>query len=282
MFTHPHPESNGSQKDQVTRSLDHPLEEGSNMYDDAVCMQGEEPGSKDVNRILTHQKFKALKTLREPRFLKTAMAGELPLLLPPRKPTPDINLDAPLSSNPSSSPSGTDTQPTLSSKMHSPKAVPVNSTAPPRDDNTGVRTISQEALQLLLLPRELDPTQPDMEIPKTRRGDLFTSDDDRDFHLSRGIEGQSTISRFIEAQRRRTEEIERLTMLVAQKYAEIAILKASQSSAVPGALLNLQEENAHLKSDNAALRKQLEELTQQMICDQRPANEWIDKLLAKL
>ncbi|MCD7450525.1 hypothetical protein HAX54_006817 [Datura stramonium] len=28
-----------------------------------VCMHGEEPGSKDVNRILTHQKFKALREL---------------------------------------------------------------------------------------------------------------------------------------------------------------------------------------------------------------------------
>ncbi|MCD9560166.1 hypothetical protein HAX54_018651 [Datura stramonium] len=36
--------SNGSQKDQV-------------------CMHGEELGSKDVNRILTHQKFKALREL---------------------------------------------------------------------------------------------------------------------------------------------------------------------------------------------------------------------------
>ncbi|MCD9643240.1 hypothetical protein HAX54_030538 [Datura stramonium] len=59
-----------------------------------------------------------------------------------------------------------------------------------------------------------------------------------------------------------TEEIECLTMLVAQKDDEIAVLKASQSSMVPGALLDLQEENARLKSDNASLRKQLEELTQ--------------------
>ncbi|MCD7450524.1 hypothetical protein HAX54_006816 [Datura stramonium] len=50
----------------------------------------------------------------------------------------NLILDAPLSSNPSFSPSGTDTQPTLSPKMHSPKAVPVNSTAiSPGDDNTG-------------------------------------------------------------------------------------------------------------------------------------------------
>ncbi|MCD7464379.1 hypothetical protein HAX54_052607 [Datura stramonium] len=81
---------------------------------------------------------------------------------------------------------------------------------------------------------------------------------------------------------RGTEEIECLTMLVAQKDAEIVVLKASQSSAVPGALLDLQEENALLKSDNVALKKQLKELTQQMICDQHAANERIDKLLARL
>ncbi|MCD7451908.1 hypothetical protein HAX54_013987 [Datura stramonium] len=97
-----------------------------------------------------------------------------------------------------------------------------------------------------------------------------------------GIGGQSTVSSFIEAQRRGTEEIKRLTMLVTQKDDEIAVLKAAQSSEVPSALLDLQEENALLKSDNGALRKQMEELAQQMICDQRTANEWIDKLLAKL
>ncbi|MCD9638253.1 hypothetical protein HAX54_022105 [Datura stramonium] len=49
-----------------------------------------------------------------------------------------------------------------------------------------------------------------------------------------GIGGQSTVSSFIEAQHRGTEEIERLTMLVAQKDAEIDVLKAAQSSEVPG------------------------------------------------
>ncbi|MCD7467851.1 hypothetical protein HAX54_005498 [Datura stramonium] len=52
------------------------------------------------------------------------------------------------------------------------------------------------------------------------------------------------------------------------------------SSAVPGALLDLQEQNA--RSVNASLKNQLEELTRQMICDQRTANERIEKLLAKL
>ncbi|MCD9638282.1 hypothetical protein HAX54_022154, partial [Datura stramonium] len=97
-----------------------------------------------------------------------------------------------------------------------------------------------------------------------------------------GVGGQSTVSTLIEAQRRGTKEIERLTMLVAQRDAEIAILKASQSSAGPGALMDLQEENARFQSANASLKTQLEELTRQMICDQRAANERIDKLLAKL
>ncbi|MCE3215782.1 hypothetical protein HAX54_003453 [Datura stramonium] len=69
---------------------------------------------------------------------------------------------------------------------------------------------------------------------------------------------------------------------VKARDAEIVVLKASQSSTVSGALLDLQEENARLKSVNASLKNQLEELTHQMICDQRAANERIDKLLAKL
>ncbi|MCD9638252.1 hypothetical protein HAX54_022104 [Datura stramonium] len=56
----------------------------------------------------------------------------------------NLILDTPLSSNPSSSPSGTDTQHSPSSKMHSPKVVPVNPTAishggdNTRGDGTGV------------------------------------------------------------------------------------------------------------------------------------------------
>ncbi|MCE3215981.1 hypothetical protein HAX54_004276 [Datura stramonium] len=74
----------------------------------------------------------------------------------------------------------------------------------------------------------------------------------------------------------------RVANIRKQKDAEIVVLKASQSNTVPGALLDLQEENARLESVNASLKNQLEELTHQMICDQRAANERIDKLLAKL
>ncbi|MCD7467910.1 hypothetical protein HAX54_005612 [Datura stramonium] len=47
-------------------------------------------------------------------------------------------------------------------------------------------------------------------------------------------------------------------------------------------IMKQKEENASLKSDNAALRKQLEDLTQRMIRDRRATNERIDKLLSKL
>ncbi|MCD7465811.1 hypothetical protein HAX54_001979 [Datura stramonium] len=70
-----------------------------------------------------------------------------------------------------------------------------------------------------------------------------------------GIGVQSTISGFIEAQRCGTEEIEHLTMLLAQRDAKIVVLKDAQSGGEPGALMDLQEENATLKGDNAALRK---------------------------
>ncbi|MCE3215944.1 hypothetical protein HAX54_004147 [Datura stramonium] len=45
--------------------------------------------------------------------------------------------------------------------------------------------------------------------------------------LRKEVLGGATVSSLIEAQRRGAEEIEHLTMLVAQKDAEIAILKAS-------------------------------------------------------
>ncbi|MCD7461756.1 hypothetical protein HAX54_047041 [Datura stramonium] len=50
----------------------------------------------------------------------------------------NLILDAPISSNPSSSPSGTDTHASPSSKIPSPKAVPVDSAVlSPRDDKAG-------------------------------------------------------------------------------------------------------------------------------------------------
>ncbi|MCE3050904.1 hypothetical protein HAX54_048398 [Datura stramonium] len=518
--------SNASHKEQVTRSLDHPLEENSNKDDDEildsatplnqrgqdfsnprVCMHDEEPGRQDVNKILTHHKFKALRELSRNQVPQTAGTTSPSPSTEGNQLSDNLILDAPISSNTSSSPSGTDTHASPSSQIPSPKAVLVDSTVlSPRDDkagggDAGVTTVSpvvtkagtnvpqkdgsdfssenlfegalteskegtpnilqseaeiiegfitslgarekdvgeespsaeghrpgsvsdcpfihdsgepssQEALPIVgSLKWDGTPTQPDMEIPVTSapleiarsvgtqggpatrgtvkkaldlileeirqntlkrrrvtkktvldeeassfpivdldygtpskstdksskiekkahcgggvskkgkkptvveksaegpgapvvrskrkhvisksskgkrqllsqwgmmlRHGLLTSGNKR----KGGIGGQSTVSSFIEAQQRGTEEIECLTMLVSQKNAEIVVLKASQSSTVPGALLDLQEENAHLKSANASLKKQLEELTQQMICDQRAANERIDKLLAKL
>ncbi|MCD7472599.1 hypothetical protein HAX54_013876 [Datura stramonium] len=89
-------------------------------------------------------------------------------------------------------------------------------------------------------------------------------------------------ARLIEAQRRGTEEIDRLTMLFTQKEADLALLKVEHKSGKPGAMLELKNENALLKDENIALKKQLKDLTQQMLCDQRATNERIDKLLSKL
>ncbi|MCD7453107.1 hypothetical protein HAX54_019765 [Datura stramonium] len=321
----------------------------------------------------------------------------------------NLILDTPISSNPSSSPSGTDTHASPSSKIPSPKTVPIDSVVlSPGDDkagggDAGVITVSAlteskegtsnilqseaeiiEGFIISLGAREKDvgeespsaegrrpgswdgtPTQPDMEIPITSApleiivGVSSPPDDDevpihlvfkrklraasrparrrvtrqtvldeespsspvvdldcgtpsqptdesskteKKAHCGGGISKKgkkpAVVGKYVEgpgapvrkhviakrskAQWRGTEEIERLTMLVAQKDAEIAVLKASQSSTVPGALSDLQEENARLKSANASLKIQLEELTHQMICDQRAANERIDKLLAKL
>ncbi|MCD9646587.1 hypothetical protein HAX54_036567 [Datura stramonium] len=56
---------------------------------------------------------------------------------------------------------------------------------------------------------------------------------------------------------------------------------AEKSGGEPGAMLDLQNENVALKDKNAAPRKQLKDLTQQMLRDQEAANERIDKLLSK-
>ncbi|MCD7456309.1 hypothetical protein HAX54_031226 [Datura stramonium] len=103
---------------------------------------------------------------------------------------------------------------------------------------------------------------------------------------NRGPGASSMISSLIEAQRRGTEEIDRLTLLLAPKEADLALLKAKQSSqgigGEPGAVLELQNTNVMLKAKNTALKKQLEDLTQQMLHDQCAANERIDKLLSEL
>ncbi|MCD9641771.1 hypothetical protein HAX54_028206 [Datura stramonium] len=49
-----------------------------------------------------------------------------------------------------------------------------------------------------------------------------------------------------------------------------------------GDLKESQLVNAQLKAENAGLRKKVEDLTQQMLQDQRAINERIDKLLSKL
>ncbi|MCD7473245.1 hypothetical protein HAX54_014968 [Datura stramonium] len=230
----------------------------------------------------------------------------------------DLILDAPISSNLSSSPGGADTHASPSPKIPSPKAVPVDSVVlSPEEGTTGSDAAGMTVVSPVVTKVGTDASHKDgsdfssenlfegalteskegtsnilQSEAKTIEG-FITALGAREKDVGGespsveecrpgGVGGQSTVSNLIEAQRRGTEEIKCLTMLVSQKDAEIAILKASQSSVVPGALLDLQEENAHLKSANASLKNQLEELTRQMICDQRATNERINKLLAKL
>ncbi|MCD7455116.1 hypothetical protein HAX54_027057 [Datura stramonium] len=80
-----------------------------------------------------------------------------------------------------------------------------------------------------------------------------------------GIGVQSMISGLIEAQRHGTEEINRLTMFLTQRKTDLALLRAEQTSGEPGAMLALQNENALLKDENTALKKQLEDLTQNQL-----------------
>ncbi|MCE3217007.1 hypothetical protein HAX54_010006, partial [Datura stramonium] len=62
----------------------------------------------------------------------------------------------------------------------------------------------------------------------------------------------------------------------AQKETDLALMKAEQASqgtgGEPGAVLELQNENAQLKAESTTLKKLLEDLTQQMLHDQRAAN----------
>ncbi|MCE3216999.1 hypothetical protein HAX54_009966 [Datura stramonium] len=72
----------------------------------------------------------------------------------------------------------------------------------------------------------------------------------------------STISGLIEVQICGTEEIDRLTMPLAQGEVDLALLKAEQTAAgtswEPGAVLALQNENALLREETNALNKYVE------------------------
>ncbi|MCE2055717.1 hypothetical protein HAX54_043271, partial [Datura stramonium] len=63
----------------------------------------------------------------------------------------------------------------------------------------------------------------------------------------------------IELQRCGTEEIDRLKLLLAQKEADLALLKAErtthETSGEPGVVLERYNENALLKAENTALKK---------------------------
>ncbi|MCD9642466.1 hypothetical protein HAX54_029302 [Datura stramonium] len=85
-----------------------------------------------------------------------------------------------------------------------------------------------------------------------------------------GIGVQSTIFNMIEAQQHGIEEIDQLTVLLAQKDVDLVLLKAEQATqgtgGEPSAIMEIQNENAQLKTQNT-WKKWLEDLTQQMLHD---------------
>lgn len=89
-----------------------------------------------------------------------------------------------------------------------------------------------------------------------------------------GVGIYSTISQLIEAQKSSIAKIKWL-------HAENVILqsKLTQNSTEPGSSGSLAKENFLLKSKNARLKKQVEDLKDKMITDQRTANERVDKPL---
>ncbi|MCD7466258.1 hypothetical protein HAX54_002806 [Datura stramonium] len=130
---------------------------------------------------------------------------------------------------------------------------------------------------------------PSRDFAKVFKGNLSHPSDNRWKQrpvVSGGVGVQSTISKLIDAQQCATEEVDYLSVLVAQKEVEMTLLKATQTSkktvGEPGVVLDLQCENAQLKVEYTALKKQLEELMHQILQDQHASNERIDKLLSKL
>lgn len=89
-----------------------------------------------------------------------------------------------------------------------------------------------------------------------------------------GVGSNSTISQLIEAQESATIEIKRL-------QAENTVLrsKLTQKSTKPSSSGSMAEENYRLKTENGRLRKQVEDLKEQMITVQQTANDRADKLL---
>ncbi|MCD7466781.1 hypothetical protein HAX54_003798 [Datura stramonium] len=90
---------------------------------------------------------------------------------------------------------------------------------------------------------------------------LFTLStlEEYDCFAKRGSVGvQYTILGLINAQQYAMEEFDRLSMLVAQREDDMALLKAAQISketvTEPGAVLDLQRENAQLTVENTTLR----------------------------
>ncbi|MCD7461348.1 hypothetical protein HAX54_045918 [Datura stramonium] len=198
--------SNDSQKDQVTRGTDYLLEEGSNDNDDEALdpttpiNQRDQKyrhivkiGRCDLSNLALYchrahiSSFKSSLCFSNFRFFAFhhhhRMASETsPSPSAEGNPLSDnLIFDTPLSSNPPSSPSGTNTQPSLSSKMHSLKAVPVSSTAishggsRPASDVGNYPFIqesgepsSQEAPTIVASPKwDGTPTQLDVGIPET-------------------------------------------------------------------------------------------------------------------
>ncbi|KAK4373374.1 hypothetical protein RND71_008758 [Anisodus tanguticus] len=92
-----------------------------------------------------------------------------------------------------------------------------------------------------------------------------------------GIGNNSTISSLIEAQERVTVDIERL-------QAENALLRAQlvEKAGEPGPSGELATANAELRTENDRLEQNIDELHDQMVHDQRTADERIDRLFRQL
>ncbi|XP_059313122.1 ATP-dependent RNA helicase eIF4A-like [Lycium ferocissimum] len=95
-----------------------------------------------------------------------------------------------------------------------------------------------------------------------------------------GIGSNSTISSLIEAQEKAAAEIHRLQAENAILKIELKQLAGKARETGPSG--PLEEANSQLQAENDQLKQKVEELKEQLIHDQRTANERMDKLLKAL
>lgn len=102
-----------------------------------------------------------------------------------------------------------------------------------------------------------------------------------------GVGPSSMVSNLIVAQEKSNAELEKMSVLLAEKETENALLQSKLfqtsegTSAVPGALQDLHTKNTQLRTEVDALKQKVSQLTEQMAEDQRASLKYLDQLIFK-